>query len=159
MSDDRFAQDLSRTVHRVQPQLLGKAVPRSPLPCHCGVEPPGKEAPLLEHADQSHEMPSDITPLIPCFFADVIGHPIQLLRGAVWWRTAVPPCPLSGTAGIRALSRRVFAEMVCLKVDLLQAVPGPILTEVHPRKVGVLSVIINDPKSSEFPRPLEDGRR
>ena len=131
----------------------------TPLPHHRGVKPSGKEAPLLEHADQSDEMPANIAPLIPCLFADVIGHPIQLFRGAEGWRTTMPPCPLGRTAGVRALPWGILAEMVRLKVDLLQAVPGPILTEVHPRKVGILSIIVNNPESSKFPRPIENGRR
>ena len=159
MSDDRFVQNLSRSVHRARPWPPGKEVPLSALPCHYGIEPSGKEAPLLEHADQGHEVSSDITPLIPCFFADVIGHPIQLLRGAVWWCPAVPPRPLSSTAGVRAFSRRIFAEVMRLKVDLLQAVPRPILAEVHPREVGILSVIIDDPKASKLPRSVKNGRR
>ena len=36
---------------------------------------------------------------------------------------------------------------------------GPILTEVHPRKIGILSVIVNNPESSKFPRPFKNGRR
>ena len=143
----------------VPPWLPGAGVPRLPLPYHRGVEPFGKETPLLEHADQSHKVPADVTPLIPCFFANVIGHPVQLLRGAVWWRATMPPRPLCSTAGVRALPWGILAEVVRLKVDLLQAVPGPILTEVHPREVGILSIVVDNPESSKFARPLENGRR
>ena len=131
----------------------------TPLPYHRGVKPSGKEAPLLEHADQSDEMPANVTPLIPCLFADVIGHPIQLFRGAEGWRTTMPPCPLGRIARVRAFSWGILAEVVRLEVDLLQAVSGPVLTEVHPREVSLLSIVVNNPESSELPRPIENGRR
>ena len=154
MSDAQFVQNLSRSVHRARPWLPGKEVPHSTLPCHYGIEPSGKEAPLLEHSDQGHEMSSDIAPLIPCFFADVVGHPIQLIRGAVRRCPAVLPRPLSSAAGVRALSRRILVEVMRLKIDLFQAVPRPVLAEVHPRKIGVLPVVLNNPESREFPCPL-----
>ena len=139
--------------------LLAREISRSALPCHYGIEPSGKEAPLLEHSDQGYEMSSYIAPLIPCFFTDVVGHPIQLIRGAIRRCPAVLPRPLSSAAGVRSLSRRLFLKVARLEVDLLQAVPRPILAEVHPRKIGILPVVVDDPQASKFTRSLENGRR
>ena len=156
----RFAQNLSRPLRWARPRLPSKVDrPASGLPCHCGIEPSGKKAPLLEHSDQGHKMSSNITPLIPCLFADVVGHPVQLIRGAVRRCPAVLPRPLSSAAGVRALSRRLFLKVVRFKIDLLQAVPRPVLAEVHPREIGILSVIIDDPKASKLPRSVKNGRR
>ena len=112
----------------------------------------------MEPADQAHEMPSELTPLIPCFVTNVIGHPIKFLRGTIWRSPAMPPRPLSGAAGIRAFPGRVFAEVVRLEVDLLQAVAGPVLAEVQPLEIGLLRIIPNNPESSKLPRSLENGR-
>ena len=112
---------------------------------HYRIEPSRKKAPLLKHSNKGHKVPTYVPPLIPCLFADVVGHPIQLVRGAVQWWTAMLPRPLGSEARIRALSRSLPLDVVPLKVDLFQAMPRPILAEVHPRKIGILSVVIDDP--------------
>ena len=132
---------------------------RPALTCHYRIEPSGKEASLLEHPDQGYEMSSYITPMIPCLFTDVIGHSIQLARGAIRRCPAMLPRPLSSAAGVCSLSRRLFLKVVRLEVDLLQAVPRPILAEVHPRKIGILPVVVDDPQASKFTRSLKNMRR
>ena len=125
------------------------------LPRHYLIEPSRKKSPLLERPDQGHEMPADVSPLVPRLLADVIGHPIQLVRGAIRRRShAVLPCPLSSAAGIRALSGGLHLVVVSLEIRLLQAMPRPVLAEVHPRKIGILPVVLDDPESREFPCPL-----